>query len=628
MPDHDKHLRAALKPKAKSFKPKAGALPERIAALVLALLLALVWQPSARISAETVTLGDKSSLLLGNADSHYALPELEALDYDRLDLNSLYILMQQVSSYGTVDYMQANAERTLQPGALTQLMTYHVCKAYAAELKIEPTAKVLFTADERQRSKELGGILSGLEPGDEISLEDLYRMMLMEGSTDAVFALLKLLGTSEKAFTQRMNLQAEALGMANTHFEDPAGISDKESYTCLNDIGLLLSLLLRDPEFSAILRTEQYQTAPLASAPEGLSLKNEFLSAEGSAEPGQAAIDGAKSGFSSQAGRDLLSLHFEGNTVYAILTAGAESLGQAAADHRKLLSAARDTEFDFPLLAAGAPVAEIPLTRAGRVDDSLGRRVVRTSEAFSYRAPLLTDVTAFTLESDLPLNLAYPPEAGRELGPLRILRNGEELLFTEMLCLPEDPKEPSLSAGGDEALTEAARQQESLGAATAENAASEKENDSGGLGRFWPLLLLLLLLILPLYQKIKERRALEHRRRMGRLQKLHDTYASSGTGRDAAEMLADYRRMSKEMKSSSARRTSLDDSASYEKKREADFYRSPADGPESGRDEMPDIPHRQADMPDMPEIPYRSEPEMPDVPHRSEPPYGRDDRFR
>lgn len=75
--------------------------------------------------------------------------------------------------------------------------------------------------------------------GEKISVRNLLKLMLIESSNDAAYALAAYVKTNGTDFVQVMNLKAQSLGMVNSNFIDPAGLNDNAHSTVKDLIKLV-----------------------------------------------------------------------------------------------------------------------------------------------------------------------------------------------------------------------------------------------------------------------------------------------------------------------------------------------------------------------------------------------------
>ena len=64
-----------------------------------------------------------------------------------------------------------------------------------------------------------------LFPGDEVTAKDLFYSALIASDNTAVIGLVNLSGLTEQEFVTAMNNKVQALGLTNTHFVEPTGLS-------------------------------------------------------------------------------------------------------------------------------------------------------------------------------------------------------------------------------------------------------------------------------------------------------------------------------------------------------------------------------------------------------------------
>ena len=87
--------------------------------------------------------------------------------------------------------------------------------------------------------------------------ELLYGLLLSSGN-DAAVALALHAGGSVSAFVAEMNERAEALGLMQTHFENPNGLDGERHYSTARDMANLTAKALKNPIFSEIVATKTY----------------------------------------------------------------------------------------------------------------------------------------------------------------------------------------------------------------------------------------------------------------------------------------------------------------------------------------------------------------------------------
>ncbi|CAN5657906.1 D-alanyl-D-alanine carboxypeptidase family protein [soil metagenome] len=98
----------------------------------------------------------------------------------------------------------------------------------------------------------------GLFAGDTLSVRELLMASMISSGDDAAYALAEHLGDgSVERFVEKMNQKAEALGLRNTHFENPVGFDDKKHYSSARDLANMARRAFTYPEFREIVSTPE-----------------------------------------------------------------------------------------------------------------------------------------------------------------------------------------------------------------------------------------------------------------------------------------------------------------------------------------------------------------------------------
>jgi D-alanyl-D-alanine carboxypeptidase (penicillin-binding protein 5/6) len=143
---------------------------------------------------------------------------------------------------GEVLTSHAGDERLLV-ASTTKLMT-----AYVA-IKDLPLGKIVRA---QPFEYEYGDSVMGLRPGQRISVHDLLRGLIMLSAGDAAHTLAIEAAGTVKKFVDQMNRYAAALGLTDTHYENPIGLNSPTNYSSALDLATLTEELLKIPAFAKI----------------------------------------------------------------------------------------------------------------------------------------------------------------------------------------------------------------------------------------------------------------------------------------------------------------------------------------------------------------------------------------
>jgi D-alanyl-D-alanine carboxypeptidase len=163
----------------------------------------------------------------------------------------------------------------------------------------------------------------GLLPGDRFTLRDLLYGLMLPSGNDAALAIGRHIAGSDVAFVAKMNELAARLGLTDTHFANPHGLSARDHYTSAGNLALLARYAMSMPAFREIAATA-YWVARGSRIIE-MSNINTFLFSY----PG---ADGLKTGYTRTAGPTIVaSAMHDGHRVYVVLLNAGNREGDARA---------------------------------------------------------------------------------------------------------------------------------------------------------------------------------------------------------------------------------------------------------------------------------------------------------
>ena len=160
------------------------------------------------------------------------------------------ILME--ASTGSVLY-EKNADEALPPASVTKIMTLLLVMEAIDAGKINYSDIVTASA----HACSMGGSQIYLKEGEQMTVEDLVKSVVISSANDAAVALAEFVSGSEATFVSQMNERARQLGMKNTVFENTNGLDDtaKAHLTSARDIAIMSRELIKHKkitEYSSI----------------------------------------------------------------------------------------------------------------------------------------------------------------------------------------------------------------------------------------------------------------------------------------------------------------------------------------------------------------------------------------
>lgn len=153
---------------------------------------------------------------------------------------------------GTV-IVDKNKDEKLPPASITKIMTMLLIMESLDQGKIKMDEKVRTS----EYAASMGGSQIFLEPGEEMTVQDMLKGIAMASGNDASVAMAEKIAGSEEAFVRMMNDRAKELGMHNTHFVNCNGLPVDNHYTSAYDIAIMSRELMKHEEVTQF--TSQYQ---------------------------------------------------------------------------------------------------------------------------------------------------------------------------------------------------------------------------------------------------------------------------------------------------------------------------------------------------------------------------------
>lgn len=96
-----------------------------------------------------------------------------------------------------------------------------------------------------EAAAKMGGSQVYLEQGEQMTVDELLKAMIVVSANDATVAFAEHLGGSEQSFVTMMNERAKELGMDNTHFVNCHGLNEDNHYSTAYDVALMTKELLK-----------------------------------------------------------------------------------------------------------------------------------------------------------------------------------------------------------------------------------------------------------------------------------------------------------------------------------------------------------------------------------------------
>ncbi|MBQ1537552.1 MAG: D-alanyl-D-alanine carboxypeptidase [Ruminococcus sp.] len=306
-----------------------------------------------------------------------------------------------------------NADVPRPMGHMAKLMTVLICAEACTEGKASMSDTVTVSANANSKQ----GAQIWLDAGEEITVSELMKSIIIGNAGDACCALSEYLSGSEEQHTKRMNARAEKLGMENTRFAEPLGESE-DTVSTARDIALLTAELSRHHELDELFTTRIDRVRD--GKTELVSTNRLILSYKGIR--GTKACGGIKAGECIAACADR-----NGMTMCAVLL-GEPDADSKLRDARELLDCGFESCRLFVPEADGKYLKDITVT--GGCADKTAVRAEKTPPAL-IMAGTAGDIE---LRAEVTKTLKAPVKRGQTVGTLEYRLGGEKIAAVKIVA--------------------------------------------------------------------------------------------------------------------------------------------------------------------------------------------------
>lgn len=300
-----------------------------------------------------------------------------------------------------------NENEHLPIASVTKIMSTLLVAEAIDSGKIAVTDMVTVSA----YAASMGGSQVFLEPGEQMSVDELLKCLIVVSANDAAVALAEHIYGSAESFIAAMNSRAAELGMKNTKFVNTTGLDDG-GYSSALDVALMTRELLKH---KLVFNYTTIWMDTVRNGAFGLSNTNRLVRFYKGA-------NGMKTGFTTEAMYCVsATAERDGMQLIAVV------LGSPSSDER-FAAAKKMLDFGFAnyRLVRANQEKLVPMKVTGGVEESVG---------LEYDTPwILCDKGkgSLSVRYELPESVAAPVEKGAKIGEAVFSYEGTELARTDI----------------------------------------------------------------------------------------------------------------------------------------------------------------------------------------------------
>ena len=153
---------------------------------------------------------------------------------------------------------EKDADLSIYPASMTKIMTSIIAIELIEKGDLSLDDKFIIS-ENAWRLSQSGYSSMFIMVGDEVSVENLLKGIIVASGNDACVALAEGIAGTEEEFAVIMNSKAKEIGMKNTNFSNSSGINDPDNYSTVRDILIMSNYLIKNyPNFYEMYKEKKF----------------------------------------------------------------------------------------------------------------------------------------------------------------------------------------------------------------------------------------------------------------------------------------------------------------------------------------------------------------------------------
>ncbi|CAM4227216.1 D-alanyl-D-alanine carboxypeptidase family protein [Paenibacillus tarimensis] len=311
---------------------------------------------------------------------------------------------------GTIIY-EKNSHDKLPPASITKVMTMILVMEALDEGRIKLTDKVATS----EYAASMGGSQIFLEPGEEMTVNDMLKGIALASGNDASVAMAEKLAGTEQEFVRLMNEKAAQLGLKNTQFANANGLPAENHYSSAHDIAVMSRELLKHSEITKYTGLYQDYLRKDSEKPFWLVNTNKLVRFYSGA-------DGLKTGYTNEAKFCLTATAMRDQFRIIAVVMGEPNTKTRNAEVSQMFDYAFAQYSNLPILKKGDEIGTVPIAKG-----SVAELKLVAKHPYSILIKKGSKAEDIRHELRLDGNLSAPIKIGQPIGKL-IVFQGDSVL--------------------------------------------------------------------------------------------------------------------------------------------------------------------------------------------------------
>jgi D-alanyl-D-alanine carboxypeptidase (penicillin-binding protein 5/6) len=140
---------------------------------------------------------------------------------------------------------EMDSDKSIYPASMTKIMTAIIAFELLKSGDLNLDEKFI-VSENAWRLSSAGYSSMFIMVGDEVSVENLLKGIIVASGNDACIALAEGIAGTEDEFAIMMTAKAKEIGMVNTNFANSSGINNTENVSTVRDIMIMSNYLIKN----------------------------------------------------------------------------------------------------------------------------------------------------------------------------------------------------------------------------------------------------------------------------------------------------------------------------------------------------------------------------------------------
>lgn len=323
-----------------------------------------------------------------------------------------------------------NITDKVYPASLMKLLSAIIMVENTADLDNE---KITMTQQAMYDIMGTGAAVNHLKVGEQIPVRDALACLLISSGGDTAYAIAYHYGKTIEGYMEMINAKAKEIGMKNSHFSNPVGLHDENTYTTVEDLILLAKYARKYDQITEFVKKSRYTVKATEMSEERILSTTNFL-----IDPNTAYYytyaNGFKTGFTDEAGRCLISTAKYNGYNYMCIVVGCKETNGTRTEFTETANLFRWAFNNFyftTVVNCEAPICEMPVRLSAETDFVS----LYAKEPLNSIFPKNADLSTVKIVEELDFeSIDAPVKKGTVLGTASVIYAEQEIGRVELVA--------------------------------------------------------------------------------------------------------------------------------------------------------------------------------------------------